>query len=189
MPENCNSEVFYFGLKLFELLTLIGIIIGPVIAVIITLITESKRRKREGQIQVMRMLLNTRHMPADPSYSVAINLVPVEFNDSNEVMTAWEKYIDVVRLKPTPENQVSQEILITNSQTALIYRIMKSLGFNLSETSIQSSAYVSEGFIFRDKLYIDSLVAMRDIAEVIKQQNEFMRKSIVESRPTDQGNS
>lgn len=35
----------------------------------ITLAFEQCRRIRDSQIQVMSMLLNTRHMPADPAYT------------------------------------------------------------------------------------------------------------------------
>jgi len=168
-------ETLYWGFKLYELLTLIGIIIGPIAAVVITLITESSGQKRDRQIQVMRMLLNTRSMPADAAYSVAINLVPVEFNKSSKVMSAWRTYIEAVRFRPTKENEEEQHRLLKAKQTALIFQIMHQLGFELSETDIQTSAYISDGFIQRDNMYLDSLQAMRDIANEIKTQNEFLR--------------
>lgn len=177
MPSELNTDVLYFGLKLYEVLTLIGITLGPIIAVIITLVTERRRRIREGQIQVMRMLLNTRHLPGDPTWSVAINLVPVEFNKSQKIMAAWKDYIDTVRYTPTTDNQDSHNKLMMAKQTTLIYRIMKYLGFELSETDIQTSAYAAGGFIQRDNLYLDSLMAMREIAETMKQQNKLFQDS------------
>jgi hypothetical protein len=53
----------------------------------------------------MRMLLSTRHMPADPLYSTAINLIPADFNDQIEVMDAWRKYHSVVRERPRRRRQ------------------------------------------------------------------------------------
>ncbi len=170
-------EILYFGLKPYELLTLVGIMIGPIIAVIITLWTESKRKQREGQIQVTRMLLNTRHMPSDPAYSIAINLVPVEFSKCKKVMQAWREYIETVRYRPSSENQQEHLRILNAKQTALIFQIMRSLKFNLSETDIQTNAYIAGGYINRDNLYLDSLLAMREIADAIKLQNEFIRSS------------
>ena len=166
---NPNEEL-YFGLKLYEFVTLIAVLLGPVIAVTITLVFESRRRTRESRIQVMRMLLNTRHLASDPSYTIAINLVPVEFNRKKEVMKSWREYIETVRFKQTPQNQEEHYKLMVAKQTTLIYEIMKSLGFKLSETDIQTNAYASEGFINRDNLYLNSLRAMCDIAEHLKQQ-------------------
>jgi hypothetical protein len=193
MPATVLSETLYLGLKLSELLTLIGIVIGPIIAVAITLVAESKRRKRDGQIQVMRMLLNTRQLAADPAYSIAINLVPVEFNKSTQVMAAWRMYIEAVRYRPTQENQEEHHRQLNAKQTTLIYQIMRSLGFQLSETDIQTSAYLSDGFVKRDNLYLDSLQAMCDIADAIKQQNEFVRNSLngspTENPPAHRGHA
>lgn len=168
MPSNCNNEIIFLGLKLYELLTLIGIFLGPLIAVGITLWTESRRQKREGQIQVMRMLLNTRHLVGDPMYSVAINLVPVEFNSSKNVVQAWKEYIDSARYKPSDENVQQHAQLLLAKQTTLIFRVMQSLGFQLSESDIQTNRYASNALIERDALYLDSLRAMREIANSLK---------------------
>jgi hypothetical protein len=175
MIPPATPETLYWGLKLYEFLTLIGIIIGPIAAVIITLATESRGQKRERRIQVMRMLLNTRNMPGDAAYSVAINLIPVEFNKMKKVMRAWTDYIEAVRFRPTKENKEGHNVLLKAKQTALIFQIMQSLGFDLSETDIQTSAYISEGYIHRDNMYLDSLQAMCDIANEIKTQNKFLR--------------
>src|SRR3546814_19133659 len=63
-----------------EILTLIAVIVGPIVAVVITLWVDGRRRDREQKIIVLRLLLATRHIPADPRFLTAINLIPVEFN-------------------------------------------------------------------------------------------------------------
>lgn len=172
-----QNEVLYFGLRFSELLTLVGIIIGPIAAVIITLATEAKRRQRDAKIQIMRMLINTRHLPGDPLYSTAINLIPIEFNRDRKVMSSWNDYINHVRIKPSSENAQAHNILIVAKQTSLIFHMMKSLGFNLSETDIQTSAYASEGSIIRDNLYLDSLNATKRIADALELQTSFIQNT------------
>ncbi len=55
------------GMKLNDCLTLGAIVVGPTFAVAITLIIEKTRRTTERRLHIMRMLLATRHMPADAS--------------------------------------------------------------------------------------------------------------------------
>src|SRR3546814_5318903 len=50
-----------------EILTLIAVIVGPIVAVVITLWVDGRRRDREQKIIVLRLLLATRHIPADRS--------------------------------------------------------------------------------------------------------------------------
>src|ERR1700676_3599046 len=90
-------------MKLNDWLTLLAIVLGPTIAVAITLITERTRRVRETRIHITRMLLATRHMPADAQYNTAVNLIPAEFNDQEEVMKAWRAYHATVRERPAED--------------------------------------------------------------------------------------
>jgi hypothetical protein len=163
-------EPLYFGLRIYEWLTLLGIIIGPIIAVGISIYFDRKYKRREGMLQVLRMLINTRHMPSDPYYSVAINLIPLEFNDCKKVMDAWKKFIGYVSLKPSQENAANYYKQQDAAQTKLIFEITKVLELNISETEIQVEAYTSKGYADRDNLYIDSLIAMREIANSLKNE-------------------
>lgn len=172
------SDPTYFGLKLYELLTLIGIVIGPIVAVAITLWVEARRRDRDRQIQLMRMLLTTRHLPGDPAYTVAINTIPIEFNKSKAVMLAWQVYIEAVRYKPSPENAESQLKDLLIKQTKLIFEIMRELGFNLSETDIQNSAYAAGGFIERDNIMLDGFRAWPRIATALELNNQLFVRSV-----------
>jgi hypothetical protein len=148
-------------------LTLLAIVLGPVSAVGITLFFEKSRRTKERRLQILRMLLATRHMPADAQYNVAINLIPAEFNDQADVIAAWRAYYALVRERPDAHDHERR----TNvAQAALIYQVMRSVGLKLSEGDIQTEAYVSQGFLDRDNLYLASLKAMPEIAVAMKAQ-------------------
>src|SRR5882724_8320912 len=162
------DQPIFSGLRLYELLTLVGIVIGPIAAVVITLATEHFRRKRDQRLQVLRLLLNTRAMPGDPAYTVAINMVPVEFNDHAAVMEAHSTYLEAVRYTPSRENAAAHDAQVRGKQSKLIFEIMQSLGFRISESEIQTEGYVASGFANRDRLYLDSLVALRELADAGK---------------------
>lgn len=162
------------GLKPYEWLTLIGVVTGPIVAVAITLWIEGRRRRRDQQVNTMRMLLNTRHLPSDPAYTVAINTVPIEFNGRPKVMNAWKTYIDAVRFTPTEQNAEAHYADVRIKQTKLIFEIMQDLGFELSETDIQNSAYAAGGFIERDNLSVEGWRAWKRIADALELQTQFL---------------
>jgi hypothetical protein len=161
-------------MTLIEALTVAGLIIGPVAAVGITLWVETRRRKREQRIVVLRHLIATRHFPSDPGFLAAINLIPVEFNDSPRVLIAYREFIEAVGVRL---DSVNDEMILRRSATnltRLIYEISRSLGFGLRETDIQTTAYASEGWVKREALLQDSQQAMRDIAGILAIQTKLM---------------
>ncbi len=166
-----------------EWLTLAAIVIGPVSAVCITLWIERRRQVRDRRLYVTRMLLMTRHLPADPQYNAAINLIPVEFNDQPKVIAAWRTYHERAHQRVEAAHQADHDKRITAAQSGLIFEILRSAGLtNISEGDIQTQAYVSEGFIKRDNLYLGSLQALVDIAATMEKQRQLTQR-IVEALP------
>src|SRR3546814_20385923 len=96
-----------------EILTLIAVIVGPIVAVVITLWVDGRRRDREQKIIVLRLLLATRHIPADTSFLTAINLIPVEFNARRDVMQDYNEFIEETRR--SEESRVGKERVSTCS--------------------------------------------------------------------------
>jgi hypothetical protein len=166
-------------MTLNEKLTLLAIVLGPVVAVGITLWIEARRRVRERRLYVLRMLLTTRHMPADPQYNAAINLIPIEFNNQKRVMAAWRMYGERVNHHVAPEHQDANQKLITAAQSGMIFEAMRSAGLsNLSEGDIQTQAYVSQGFVDRDNIYIESLRALPKIADTMEKQRALTQRLV-----------
>jgi hypothetical protein len=166
-------EHLYWGWKLLDWATLFALFAGPILAVLITLWSEKRRHSRQQQVQTMRMLISTRHLPGDPVYTQAINLVPIEFNRQSKIMAAWRAYVDVVRFKPQAGDEKSHYALVIGKQTSLVFQILQHLGYDLPENEIQTSAYAADGWIERDNISLDSQRAWRDIATALQRQNEL----------------
>lgn len=164
------AEQLYFGLKLYELLTLLAILAGPIAAVAITLFTEARRRRREQQTQTMRMLVSTRHLSGDPAYTTAINMIPIDFNKQSKVMSAWHAYNQVIRYSVAPENATEHDKQVQSRQTRLVFEILTHLGYRISETDIQSTPYAAAGLIERDNLMIRAWQAWPRIADALETQ-------------------
>jgi len=159
------SQVLLFGITLRDVVTAILI---PIVAVLTTLVVQERQQVRERRMQILRMLLATRHLPSSPEYNSAINLIPLEFHRDKEVMGAWRTYIDVVGLVPVPGDELNLAAKRRTKQTKLITAVMARMQVKHSEADIQADAYASEGFVNRDNLHIDSLMANRDAAEAMK---------------------
>ena len=161
------------GMKLNECLTLGAIVVGPIFAVAITLIIEKTGRTMERRLHIMRMLLGTRHMPADAQYYMAVNLIPAEFNDRPDVMKAWRTYHEQDRESGDSSQESERQHRVTVAQNGMIFSIMRSVGLtNLSEGDIETQAYLSKKFVERDKVYIDSMRALPEIAATMKKHRE-----------------
>jgi len=157
-----------------EILTLIAVIVGPIVAVVITLWVDGRRRDREQKIIVLRLLLATRHIPADPSFLTAINLIPVEFNARRDVMQAYNEFIEATRQRADGVNDDVIQLNSSTKLTRLVFEVARSLRFKLRETDIQTSAYASDGWRIRDNLAQDSQQAMRDIANILWLQTRLL---------------
>lgn len=173
-----SAETVWLGLRLYELLTLAGVFAGPLSAVLITLWIENRRRKSDARTQILRMILTTRRLFSEPAYVMAINLIEVEFNDCADVMKARREYLDMVSQEPSGERRAEHEQRMLAKQSTMIARMMKAIGLKASESELLTDAYISKGFIARDSLYLDSLVAMRDVASALRISNLLMAQSM-----------
>lgn len=162
------------GLQPYEWLTLAGIVLGPIAAVLISLWLEARRRDREQKIIILRLLLTTRHLVGDPSYSAAINLIPIEFAGDQAVQAAYKNFIEAAHADFTEETKQKVAERTATKQTKLIYAIARSMKFNIAETDIQTTAYAADGWITRDNIAIDSQKAMRNIADILWIQTRLL---------------
>lgn len=157
-------------------LTLLAIVVGPLVAVGITLWVEGTRRRRDSRVIVLRQLMATRHLPSDPMYSTAVNLIPVEFNDEPEVMSAYKAYQEAIRVRVSDdENENAQAIqVLVSKQTKMIYAIMRSLGLRASEADLPVEAYAARAMTERDALYLASLQGTVRIADALEEQTRML---------------
>lgn len=169
------TDVAFFG---FTLKDVVGLIFVPIVAVLTTLFVQARQQTRDRRMQILRMLMATRHLPASMEYNASINLIPIEFNRAKQVMTAWRTYIDHVRFKPSADNEETHHNQSRVKQTKLITAIMTKMGLDHSEADIQADAYASDGFVLRDNLYLDSLRAQRDAAGAMKGVSDALHVQI-----------
>lgn len=155
-------------------LTLAGVVLSPIVAVAITLWIEGRRRDRDGKMVVVRLLIATSHLPSDPNYSTAINLLRVEFANNATVMRAFKEYQQVIRReKPVTEvgvARLNEEVRAV--QIKLVSATMAAVGMKASEADLAIEGYIADGAVERDNLYLDSLRAQGRIAAALERSIE-----------------
>lgn len=162
-------------------LTLAALILGPVSAVAITLWIEGQRRRRDSRLLVLRGLIATRHLPGDPMYSTAINLIPVEFNDDDRVISAYKAYqeavsVDVPNDNPDAAARCNKNVGV--KQTKLIFAIMQAMKLRASEADIPVEAYAAKGMTDRDNLWLNSLRGTTRIADALELQTRMLAGNV-----------
>lgn len=146
-------------------------------AVGITLWIEKRRKKHDAKLITLRILLSTRDLPSDPSYQVAIKLVPVEFDDCPAVLTAHREFLEAANVNPDGKSE--DEIKTISERTSvklvrLIYEMSQAAGLKIRETDIQTGSFGTRGFFYRDALLQDSQQAMRDVANILWMQTRLL---------------
>src|SRR3546814_13923263 len=96
---------------------------------------------REQKIIVLRLLLATRHIPADPSFLTAINLIPVEFNARRDVMQAYNVFIEATRQRADAVHAALIKLPSSPKLTRLVFAFSLAFRFTLRDPAIQPTAY------------------------------------------------
>lgn len=174
-----------------EWINIAAIVIGPIVAVGITLWIEGRRKAHDAKLTTLRLLLASRDFPSDPSYQVAIKLVPVEFNDCPAVLTAHREFLEAANVNTDGMSEERAKAVYDNTAikvTRLLFEMAKAAGLSIRETDIQTGGYGSRGFFYRDALLQDSQRAMRDIASILWMQTRMLGGATFE-QVTDSSNN
>ena len=79
---------------MIDIVTIIALILGPLVAVWIARGMEDRRAKHERRMSVFRALMSTRSNTLSFDHVSALNLVEIEFQDNPKVVEKWKVYFD-----------------------------------------------------------------------------------------------
>jgi hypothetical protein len=166
-----------FGIKLYELLTLAGLFLSPIIAVLITLWHQQRAEKRQRKIQILRTLWSTHFDASLPDFSQAIRMIPIEFNSDQKVVSAWRRYMANVNLKPSPDNALQHDKEFADAKNDLIGSISLAVGLKVTDRDIRDSVYVSNSFTKKLEQQDLAEKAQIRIAEALERQSAILENS------------
>jgi Family of unknown function (DUF6680) len=82
--------------------TIFAIVLGPVIAVIITLWYQNRKEKRDFKHHIFyELMAHRKSFPIPYSYVKALNLIDVGFSKNQKVLTLWHDYYDLLHSDST----------------------------------------------------------------------------------------
>ena len=137
---------------LILIVTAIAIVVGPIVAVKITLRHETSRERLRRKYETFHTLMKTRRVTLSAEHVTALNVIQTEFHDDEKVISAYKKYIDnlaTARLRAgAPENEVRDFVEIRDDVfNELMYEIGRHLGFNLDKRELAKYSYAPQGWV------------------------------------------
>lgn len=132
-----------------DILSIVAIIFGPVVAVVITRLMDDRNAAKGRRYQVFRDLMRTRAAKLSPAHVDALNLVEIEFNKFPRVTGAWHRYMEnLAAANPIDENERSNfNVRREQLFIKLIQEVAKQSGLRTVDiTDVMTSNYYPVGW-------------------------------------------
>lgn len=136
----------HYGVKMSwqDIIMASAVILGPIIAVLITRKQDEERFKRERKLMIFRALMKDRKNQLSYDFVSAINLIQVEFYEHVEVMAMWKDLYEALNSTERPAkedlNAWQRKFEDWNKKTTkLLYAISKTLAIPMEQLDIQDS--------------------------------------------------
>jgi len=132
--------------------TAIAIVVGPIVAVRLTLRLETSREKVRRKYQTFHALMRTRRVTLSPDHVTALNVIQTEFHDDEKVIAAYKKYIDNLG-GPVPAPGSKEEAFKRfvderdDAFNEMMFEIGRHLGFALDRRELAKYSYAPQGWV------------------------------------------
>ena len=155
-------------IKLMEVLTLLAIILGPIMAIQVDRWLKKRNLEIDRKNNIFKTLMTTRGAVLSYSHVEALNQIDLEFHDNvkyNNVITCWKEYFDNLSQKVDDANMPlwfdKNDELLAN----LLLEMGKSLGYNFDKLLIKRNIYSPVG---HGKLERENQVIRESLIEVFQ---------------------
>lgn len=135
-----------------ELLTIIALILGPILAIQVQKFIEKRSEKRIRKMHIFSSLMATRATPLAPLHVEALNRIDIDFYEDKKVKEAWKALLDNFEHYPTDPKAVNFSIQLAASTdkskellTDLLYVMACSLGYNYDKVRLKRDTYYPKG--------------------------------------------
>lgn len=115
-----------------QTMNIIAVIAGPIIAIIITLLYQSHKEKRDAKHKLFTVLMaHRKSIPPTVDLVRGLNLIDIVFAEHREIVCLWHEYFDLLLPDPINMNVAGPKFL------DLLANMAKVLGYkNLLQTDI-----------------------------------------------------
>ena len=118
-----------------NIINIAAIVIGPVVAVLITLWWQQRKEKRDAKMRLFTTLMAFRKSyPISYEWANSLNVIDVVFGDTPEVVGRWHEYYSLLQRQNVSPQEAQEQ---THKYLELMSVMAASLGFRrLQQTDI-----------------------------------------------------
>lgn len=172
------TDPTYLGLTTTNWILVFATLLGPIIAVLITIWAEKRRATKQIRSNIVQTLLNTRMRANDIQYQMAIMAVAVEYRDDKSVMAAHKAYMNHVEIEPAPGSEEAHDKVTGQKLVALLKLLFDRIGTQFSEADIDKMSYHTKGVGLQDRLLHEALYGMVRVANALERQEQIIDGSV-----------
>jgi hypothetical protein len=134
-------EKLWLGLKISEWIMVVAVLVGPIIAVLITRFNDNRREIKTRQLSILRSLLKTRQVRLDAEHVGALNLIELEFYGVDSIVHAYSSYISHLSSIPVEAAQDNFYRVRVDLFSALLHAIGNHLGYRFDKLDLDRRSY------------------------------------------------
>ena len=170
-------------LTLNEILTLIAIILGPIIAVQLQKYLDRNREIQNRKLNIFKMLMASRGATLSATHVEALNRIDLEFSGDKKykkVIDAWKEYFDNLCIKVDTNENLSiwsarNEELLAN----LLFEMGQSLGYNFDKVLIKRNIYSPIG---RERIEREKELIRKGMLDILNHETAIPMTLIVDEQ-------
>jgi predicted membrane protein len=116
-----------------QTMNIIAVIVGPIIAIIITLVYQSQKEKREAKTRLfLTLMAHRKSNPPTIERVNSLNLIDVVFADHPKILQLWHEYYDLLNTHPP------NHVLWEHKHIDMLSEISQELGYKkIKQTEIE----------------------------------------------------
>jgi hypothetical protein len=153
-------------MKTYEILTIVAIILGPIMAVQIDKFLVRRSERINRKLWIFKTLMATRGTVLSSSHVEALNRIDLEFSDNTKyrkVLSNWKEYFDNLSQRRA---ETQEEIIVWSAKNEellanLLLEMGQSLGYKFDKALIKRNIYYPSGH------------------GIVERENELIRKGLL----------
>lgn len=126
-------------------ITVIALVVGPVLAVLVSIVVYERLRVRNERVGILRTLISTRHTVLADDRLRTLSLIDVVFNEDKDVRRLWHEYVKIVGM-PDYANSADIRKQAAEKGVELVNEMARVLGLgdSLSQVDLER-VYLPKG--------------------------------------------
>lgn len=182
-----------FDMDTKEIITVLAIIAGPILAVQAQKWLEAVRYKKQRRLNLFHTLMSTRATRLSIEHVSALNMIDIEFYGrkvfgirfqtpkEKAVTNAWKNYNDrLIGVNPPPDQQALLFAQRDDAFIAMLYGMSKALGYDFDEVQLKRDCYRPAG---HGDLEADQYMIRKGILDILNGTRAMPVKQFVEPTP------